>query len=235
VIVIALAVVTCGLFAVVLSTGPGANTARADGTAAARAAAPDADFFDSAVTGIRPAVEGVAVEVADHGGSVTVRSESAHTIIVLGYGNEPFLRLSPTGVDENTASVTSAVAAGEVRPLPTSAVGDPAKVPARWVHRGDRPIFTWSDYRVRWSAPQRPSVVVDDPDRPRDVLVWGLPITVDGDRAVVTGVLRWTGESSRLQRLLTIIGGTLVVLLAGGGSWVLAGKRRRGASGPVTA
>lgn len=204
-----------------LSTGVAAPALAAD------TAADDAGRYVSEVTGVRPAVPGLNLTVED-GASVTVASTTDQTVIVLGYAEEPYLRFTPSGVDENTASLTSGInASGVVAALPESAGADARNVPARWVHRSDEPKFTWRDLRVGWNGQERPPVVAADPDAAHEVFTWGIPFTVDGAPGVVVGSVRWTAASSWVRTALLTLAVLAVLAALAGAAWWWWQRRRR--------
>ena len=51
--------------------------------------------YQTRVLAIRPALEGVSVEVVDAGTRLRLRNRSGQEVVVLGYGSEPWLRVGP--------------------------------------------------------------------------------------------------------------------------------------------
>ncbi len=227
---------TAGRAALAVALGAGAGVAFGAGPIRADDGSPpsvDGGHYESVVTAVSPAVDGISAEVAD-ATQVTLRNTSRQTVVVLGYGNEPYLRFTPTGVDENVASPTSAVnTRGNVAPLPGTAAGDPRNLPVHWLHRTDQPRFTWPDYRVGWSVPMRPPAVAADPGSARQITTWGLPITVDGRPGVVTGQLRWAVAGRAWWAASVAVVGFL--LPAGAVAAAVFVRRRRRPGAPAAA
>jgi hypothetical protein len=111
---------------------------------------------------------------SDRALGLTVRG--GHTVVVLGYLGEPFLRIGPSGVAVNGASPTAAGAG-----LVTGTPPGPA-APPRWQARSDRPSFVWHDARLRGLPPgvERSG--------------WHLPVLFDGARAELGGEIWRVGR-----------------------------------------
>jgi hypothetical protein len=112
--------------------------------------------------------------VLDGDRKLELRVAAGHTVVVRGYGGEPFLRFSSVGVDVNEHSLT-ALTLGLVRG------SNPALSPTAsptWSSVSSRHRFAWHDHRL---GPR--------PDRryaEGDVAGWAVPIVVDSrpDRIV---------------------------------------------------
>jgi len=174
---------------------------------------PDSNHYRSTITAIQPPVPGLALAVTRADGALTLTNNTGKTVVVIGYAGEAYLRITPTGVDENVASLSSWLNGR----LPQSQAQARAnqQVP-EWRHVSDQPAFTWHDYRTHWMAQQRPPVVAADPHHPHKVLDWTIPLTVDGKPVTVKGSLNWTGLTglSTFAIALIVAGGTAGVALA---------------------
>ena len=149
---------------------------------------PDASHYRSTITAIRPPVPGLALAVTGADGSLRLTNHTGRTVVVIGYAGEAYLRITPAGVDENVASLSSWLNGR----LPQPPAQTNQQVP-QWRHVSDHPTFTWHDYRTHWMGQRRPPVVAADPHHPHKVLDWTVPLTVDGKPVAVKGSLSWTG------------------------------------------
>ncbi len=133
--------------------------------------------YQTAVTGIRPAVPAVAATVGLGGQWVRITNQGATTIVILGYRGEPFLRLSHNQVEVNQLSSTAAqTGLIPVDPGPGApAAGGPVAQP-RWVRSSDADSVTWIDTRI---APPQQSQQASGS--------WELPLVVDGQQVSVVG------------------------------------------------
>jgi hypothetical protein len=112
---------------------------------------PDSSYYRSAITAIQPPVPGLALAVTRADGSLTLTNHTGKTVVVIGYAGEAYLRITPTGVDENVASLSSWLNGR----LPQPPAQTNQQVP-QWRHVSDHPTFTWHDYRTHWMGQQRP-------------------------------------------------------------------------------
>jgi hypothetical protein len=149
---------------------------------------PDSSYYRSAITAIQPPVPGLALAVTRADGSLTLTNHTGKTVVVIGYAGEAYLRITPSGVDENVASLSSWLNGR----LPQPPAQANPRVP-QWRHVSGRPTVTWHDYRTHWMGQRRPPVVAADPHHSHKVLDWTVPLTVDGEPVAVKGSLSWTG------------------------------------------
>jgi hypothetical protein len=210
----------------VLSTSP----ASAHGTSL-----PDSKYYSSVVTAVTPAVQGLTISLTQGGESVTLTNHSGSTVEVLGYTGEEYLRIAPSGVEENTNSL-SAFLNGSliIQGLPQQ-LGSQEKPPS-WKHVSDQPVFSWHDHRVHWMAQQRPPVVAAAPGVRHTVFDWSMQLRVDGQPVIVHGTLTWLGKPG--PSLLAWVVLALGVLIAGGLVYVVwreRTQRRAATTGPAHA
>lgn len=128
--------------------------------------------YQTAVTGIRPAVPAVAVTVGLGGQWVRVTNRGAATIEILGYHGEPFLQLSGNQVQVNQLSDT----AFQTLLIPAAPAPGPqaGRAPA-WKKLNAGSDVAWTDGRI---APPQSSAASGS---------WQLPLIVDGQRVTALG------------------------------------------------
>ena len=122
----------------------------------------------------RRAAYAVGVYESDRALHLTVRP--GHSVVVLGYLGEPFLRVDPRGVAVNAASPTAA-SAGVLKKGAAVTAARPV-----WLLRPGRRSVVWHDARVQ------------SPPTERTRGTWAVPVVVDGRRG------RISGEIERLRR-----------------------------------
>lgn len=222
-----------GLAALVLG-GLGAGPAMA-----VDSSSPDAQYYEPKVTEIRPAVPGLEVKVSSEDGQLTVVNHTGKTVTVVGLSGEDYLRITPTGSEENTGSLTSAMSpkgSGDDSATQPKIQMPVTGKPATWVKRSDQPTITWRDYRVQWNNTQRPPIVVSDPHSEHKVFSWGVNLKVGTQPVLVLGEVMWTGTPWVTTTQLALIGVAVVVVLFA--AWVVLRRRsgskrgRRGRGGP---
>jgi len=183
-------------------------------TATPAGAATPAGDTESFVTAIEPATPAIAVRVL--GGDETLRIDVApgHEVVVLGYADEPYLRIDPDGVVfENQRSPAVAANADRYNSTAPTADADPGAEPV-WGAVGTGGSHEWHDHRMHWMAESVPA-----PGEPGDlVFAWTVGLTVDGSPVAVTGELR-RGEAA-------IVWPFLVLIVAAGAATVVVGRGR---------
>lgn len=192
-----------GIFAAVLIASPAAAHGQD---------APVATDYRVAITAVEPATAGVRVRAVEGGARLELTRLSAGTVEILGLQGEPFLRLSPAGVEENRRSPTlyaSRARRGAVKPPPGV---DPAAAPD-WHTASRGAVVRWHEARAAGEAPAR---------------AWSVPLLLDGAvPAVIRGnVARIPPPSGAVWWAASLAG---AVLLAAFGlaraslGWLLAG------------
>ncbi len=161
----ALLAIVIGVGVVLLSAGP----------AAADPARPT--NVGSHITAITPATAAVTVELVGANAFLRLRVRPGTTVTVMGYKNEPYLRIDADGtVEENrnsTATYLNRTLTGTVD-IPAAANDD---APPDWHRVAGGGTYAWHDHRVHWMASGVP------PERQP----WTVPLLVDGAPATVEG------------------------------------------------
>jgi hypothetical protein len=156
------------------------------GPAAAHSAdAPAATDYRVTVLGVTPPLPGLSVRAIEAGARLELVNRSSHTVEVLGYSGEPYLRVGPDGVYQNSASPATYLnetLAGGVAPPPTAG----SAMPPLWTKLSAAPAVLWHDHRTQISVAAPPPVPGSGVRR---LLNWSVPLR-DGVREfAVTGTL----------------------------------------------
>lgn len=179
-------------FAALLMVVGGASPALAHGGGGA-----DASNFDSTVTGVTAVsadapltVAGVEWEVLANDALLRVTVSGHRTVTVLGYEDEPYLRIGPDGVFENHNSPAAYLNQDRyaLTPVP-SGVGP--EVTPRWRKVTDASAFAWHDHRIHWMAATLPPQAKANPGVATVIQEWTVPFMLDGEALMVRGRLRW--------------------------------------------
>ncbi len=169
--------------------------------------------YETRVVRMVPAVPGVTVTSVDLGQKLELTNESDRDVVVLGYEQEPYLRVGPRGVFVNARSPARYInrtLRGTTR-VPKSADAD---APPRWIRTGDGPTVRWHDHRAHWMGNDDPPAVQDDPDRPHLVQPFRVKLRTGGEDVTVFGDVRWVPPPSPWPWLAgaAALAGALVVL-----------------------
>ena len=131
-----------------------------------------------------PEVDGLRARLVEAQTRLELTVESHDEVVVLGYEGEPYLRITPEGVEENLRSPATYLNAsydGETVPDGADPEADP-----EWSQVAEQPTARWHDHRFH--PPLRAPA---DPDRRQLVAVWEIPLEVDGESTSVGGAIEW--------------------------------------------
>jgi hypothetical protein len=139
---------------------------------------------------------------------------------VVGYQNEPYLRVGPSGVYENTRSPTlyrnRTLPGGGSATVPSTA--DPT-APPEWQRVSSGHSVSWGDDRTKHTGAS-PSVVRQDPGHAHVVVPeWSIPLRQGATDLAVVGTLSWVPGSSVLPWVIVAVLLAVVVILAGRSPW----------------
>lgn len=182
--------------------------------------------FESRVTGVEPAVDGLSVEVIGGDAYVVVQVPAGSTLEVVGYEGEPYVRIGEDGtVERNEASPTRWLNDARYGELDVTVPPEAsAAAPPRWeVVAGDGE-YAWHDHRVHWMSPALPPQVDTGSREVQPVSSWELELAVDGEPVVVSGQLDWIPGPS------AVVPGALAAMALAAGvalGWLAAGRGPR--------
>jgi hypothetical protein len=141
-----------------------------------------------------PDVPGLDVSVVDAGTTIELVYRGDSEIVVLGYSGEPYLRISPRGVEQNRRSPAAYLNRSLTTDTPLPPEADPHAAPA-WEQVSSEPVARWHDHRAHWMgtidppavqvAPDERHVVVEDAEIP--LLIGG----IDGAEEAIVVDLTW--------------------------------------------
>jgi len=179
-------------------------------TTAASALSLQATDWESSIISIAPATDAVSIEVLNGGEAVQLKAKTGHTALILGYRNEPYLRINADGeVQANLKSPTwwsnkTGTGSGSV---PDSA--DPAAEP-EWSTIGSNGSVAWHDHRIH--AMPGVSTGTD----------WTVLVTVDDMPLVIRGQLnKLPSHAPLLEVLLAIVAAATIVILGFRKAWTV--------------
>jgi hypothetical protein len=157
--------------------------------------------YQTRVLAVRPPLPGVSVEVVDGGTRLRLVNTSGRDVVVLGYRSEPWLRVGPGGVFENSLSPTVGMT-GPLDPTgPAAAAPDPG-APVRWRKVEEGPAVAWHDHRAHWEAEEPPTQVRRAPGSGHLVIPrWTVKLRTSSRLADVVGEVRWVPGPSPLPWL----------------------------------
>jgi len=201
-----LAVTALGVVVLLGATAPPAGAHSLTGTQASN--------YETTITGLAPTVPGLTIRVIDLGARLELHNASDHVVEVLGYDDEPYLRVGRTTVERNARSPATFLNRTQLLPGPVPPSYDAAAAPV-WQRIGSAGVVRWHDHRAHWMATSEPPVVSRDPGR-RHVLIphWTVPLVVDGRPVILSGQVVWVPGPSPVPWVAAAIALGAILLVA---------------------
>lgn len=181
--------------------------------------------YESLVRSITPRVEGLTVEVVNRDDSLRVTNRSGKDVVIMGYEEEPYVRLLADGtVQVNQRSSATYLNEERFGGADVPATVD-AKAAPRWktIDRSGR--LSFHDHRMHWMNKEPPEKVAGKTERAK-IFDWKVPLAVAGNPGAIAGELFWTPQEEGGAPVGAIVGAVAVVLA--GIALVLVVRRRRG-------
>lgn len=172
----------------------------------------EATNFRTRILSVRPVTAGLQVRVVDNGERLELTNRTGRELVVLGYDGEPYLRIGPRGVFENTRSPATFSNRFSRNPPPPPPRADP-NAPPEWRRIGDGPTARWHDHRVHWMGAQPPPLVQRAPHDRHRIQAFVIELRL-GDRTVrVRGDLWWIPGPSPWPWIALVAGLVAVVAI----------------------
>jgi hypothetical protein len=190
-----------------------------------------ADSFGTYVTkvaGITPALPGVTVRSPANGEEITVTNTSSTPLIVEGYQQDPYLKVTKDGVWENKLSPAVALNKLSVIEVPKGSSATAAPV---WVKLNSTNHAQWHDHRIHWMGTVNPPMVQKDPGKPHLIKDWTIPIHFGDTTASITGTLTYKPGSHTGTYLTYGAIGAAVLIIIGLQVAILRRRRNGGSDG----
>ena len=170
--------------------------------------------YRSEIVGISPRLPGVSVCLLDLGNRVELVNKGRADVVILGYQGEPYLRVGPSGVFENSRSPSvalnkvTATTSATPTTLPPASAG--ALAPPSWHRTGGGNSVRWRDRRTRWEGAAPPAVNAAPGQTHLVVPQWLIGLQQGDVGATVTGTITYVPGPSPAPWL-----GLAAVLLVG--------------------
>jgi hypothetical protein len=180
---------------------------------------PAASNYRTSVRGIDPAIPGVSVRVVDGGNQLELANRGTQEVTLLGYENEPYLRVGPDGVFENERSPSTFSNRSTIAPTRIPA-GFSADAQPDWRRISSRPVAIFHDHRAHWSGGPDPAAVQRDKGRRQLVTPnWQIPIKVGDKTSILSGSIEWVPGPSPWPWAALAVALAALVLLVSRSTW----------------
>jgi hypothetical protein len=176
--------------------------------------------YRSTVDGVKPRVPGVQLKVLYGDDQVWMDNRSGETVVIDGYGGEPYLRFAPKGIFVNINSPAGYLNQDRYGKATVPKSASPEAAP-NWKKLAGGNVWAWHDHRIHYMSPSFPPVISAAPDKPHHVFDWKVPATANGKRFAISGSLDYAPPPKEddgfpfalVIALAVLIGGGLVGLL----------------------
>lgn len=142
-----------------------------------------------------PNIAGVTFRTTEATTNVELTNTSDTDVTVLDYRSQPYLRIGPDGVFQNTDS--EATYLNRSPDLDTAVPDEAGSGTPRWRKISDGRTARWHDHRTHWMTSDPPAVQAE-PDTIHVVAGWRIPVESGGDIDDFTGVIEWIPPPSPL-------------------------------------
>lgn len=179
--------------------------------------------YRSTIRGVKPPMPGLGLKVLYGDDQVSMDNRTGKTIVIDGYGGEPYLRFGPDGIFVNVNSPAGFLNQDRYG---ESTVPKSASVKARpnWQKLAGGQKWAWHDHRVHYMSRIPIQQIRDAPRKPHHVFDWKVPATENGKAFVIAGSLDYKPPSLTTKKkgfpvalaiaLVTLIGAGMVGLFA---------------------
>jgi hypothetical protein len=170
--------------------------------------------YKSTIRSVEPPMPGLELQVLYGDDQLQLENRSGKTIVIKGYGGEPYLRFGPDGIAVNVNSPAGYLNQDRYgqATVPKTATVD-AK--PNWQKLAGGDLWAWHDHRIHYMSKAPPPQIREAPRQPHHVQDWKVPATQDGKPFFITGSLDYTPppQEASFPVGLTIL---IAILIAAG-------------------
>jgi hypothetical protein len=153
--------------------------------------------YRSMVTKIQPPAPGITVRIVDLGAKTQLTNRTSSDATVLGYENEPYLRIGPDGVFENLHSAATYINRTRQGGVVPEGVDTSPTLPPEWHKLSDGNSWAWHDHRAHYMGLHLPPIVQNAPGRFHHISVGEIEFVHNGVTSTAFVALDWVpGPSS---------------------------------------
>jgi len=168
--------------------------------------------YETTLLRVSPRVPGVELSVVDLGDRLSLTNHTDRDVVVLGYDNEPYLRVGPRGVFENRRSPATYLNTSLVPTQRPPKIADSSAVP-EWRKVSSGATVNWHDHRAHYMGSDDPPAVQRDPSTRHLVDRWAVELRA-GDRTIrASGELVYVPPPSVWPFVAVAVGLALAVVL----------------------
>jgi hypothetical protein len=175
--------------------------------------------YKTILSRVEPRVRGVTLSVVDLGDNLRLRNVSGRDVIVLGYDGEPYLRVGPRGVFENTRSPATYLNRSRIPTSSPPKSADPAAAPV-WREVSSGTTAIWHDHRAHFMGSEDAPEVRREPSVRHLIDRWTVELRADGHTVRASGELVYVPPPSPWPFVAIAVGvAAALVLLSRTRAW----------------
>ncbi len=175
--------------------------------------------YETTLLRVEPRIAGVDLRVVDLGDALELTNTTREDVVVLGYDGEPYLRVGPRGVFENTRSPATYLNRSLVPNTKPPRSAD-SSAPPVWRRASGGQTAVWHDHRAHYMGTEEPPEVQRDPSARHVVDRWTIEMESAGRTIRASGELVWVPAPSPWPFVaLAVVAAAVVVLLSRGRAW----------------
>jgi hypothetical protein len=171
--------------------------------------------YRSTVKEIEPPIPGVRAKVLYGDDQVWLENRSGKTVVIKGYGGEPYLRFAPEGIFVNINSPAGYLNKDRYGKSTVPVSASPEATP-NWKQLAGGDVWAWHDHRIHYMSPSYPPVVSAAPDEPHHVYDWEVPATANGKPFLISGSLDYSPPPKEDDAFPFALVIALAVVIGGG-------------------
>ncbi len=156
----------------------------ADGTTAA-------SDYRTRITSVRPAISGLSLRIVQQNTRIELTNRTGSRVEVLGYEQEPYLRVDSDAVYVNERSPSTYVNEDLGSSGPPDEITVSAHAKPLWRQISHGPVARWHDHRTHWMSAHPPPSVHSGEPGPRQLFVWHIQLRVGEKPVTVAGALTY--------------------------------------------
>jgi hypothetical protein len=144
--------------------------------------------YRSTIRAVKPPMPGLRFKILYGDDQVWLDNRSGKTVVIDGYGGEPYLRFGADGISVNVNSPAGYLNQDRYG---KSAVPKSASSKARpnWQKLAGGQVWAWHDHRIHYMSTIPPPQIQDAPRKPHHVFNWKVRATENGKPFFITGSL----------------------------------------------
>lgn len=175
--------------------------------------------YETVLQRVTPTVPGLTVTIVDLGTKVELTNDGTREVLVLGYDDEPYLRVGPRGVFENTRSPATYLNRSTTITGKPPARADSSAAP-EWRRVSSGTTTSWHDHRAHFMGGDDPPRVARDPGTRRVVDNFEIPMRVGTEAVVARGQIVYVPPPSPWPWVIgAVVLAALVVLATRTSAW----------------